>query len=182
MRSHNKVYAAGDAPLLLDVVQQPGVTCEAVAAAAARDDGDAGDADGATALHLICANERATPALLRAVAAALPEASVRARTTASHPKLGGIGGAEERVGGVRAFLGEKHGYGAGGWALLACSCTVFLPAVAPWALARCCAGVCGGDASWTNPERLLATPDPSRDADEMPAPPCGHMSRGSSCN
>ena len=77
-----------------------------------------------------------------------------------------LGGAEERVGGVRAFLGEKHGYGAGGWALLACSCTVFLPAVAPWALARCCAGVCGGDASWTNPERLLATPDPSRDADE----------------
>ena len=67
MRSHNKVYAAGDAPLLLDVVQQPGVTCEAVAAAAARDDGDAVDAHGATALHLICANERATPALLRAV-------------------------------------------------------------------------------------------------------------------
>ena len=89
MRAHNKVYAAGDAPLLLDVVQQPGVTCEVVAAAAARDDGDAVDAYGATALHLICANERATPALLRAVAAALPEASVRATTTASHPKLGG---------------------------------------------------------------------------------------------
>ncbi|KAH8066613.1 hypothetical protein JL722_1060 [Aureococcus anophagefferens] len=89
MRAHNKVYAAGDAPLLLDVVQQPGVTCEAVAAAAARNGDDAVDAYGATALHLICANERATPALLRAVAAALPEASVRAKTTASHPKLGG---------------------------------------------------------------------------------------------
>mgnify|MGYP003311738608 FL=1 len=89
MRSHNKVYAAGEAPLLLEVVQQPGVTCEAVAAAAARNENDAVDAHGATALHLICANERATPALLRAVAAALPEASVRATTTASHPKLGG---------------------------------------------------------------------------------------------
>ena len=64
MRSHNKVYAAGEAPLLLEVVQQPGVTCEAVAAAAARNENDAVDAHGATALHLICANERATPALL----------------------------------------------------------------------------------------------------------------------
>mmetsp|Transcript_87433 Transcript_87433/g.271673 ORF Transcript_87433/g.271673 Transcript_87433/m.271673 type:complete len:225 (+) Transcript_87433:1265-1939(+) len=69
-------------------------------------------------------------------------------------------GSELRVGGVRAFVSTKFGYGVGGWMFLACSATIFLPISLPWACALLVARRLGGTSAdaW-RPERFFSALD-----------------------